>query len=238
MKRAALLIGGLDEDLIGVEADLGNFQAFLRSPAGGAWNASELTILRNPGALQVDVHLSLLKSADYSFVVFAGHGDHHDGSTRVQLKEGVVISADKLKVGAPKHTLVVDCCRIVTRRTNIAVEALLEKAESAGLAPSVARAAFDAEVTKCSGGLVTMYSCAVGEGAGEGSDGGYYSRSLVDGARNWARASRGTGDNYKCLSVFDVHNLAEPAVLRLSGNRQHPKIEKPRSKPYFPFAIG
>jgi len=42
---------------------------------------------------------------------------------------------------------------------------------------------------------------------------------------------------YEPYSIVNVFNGAVPLVQKLTGNTQNPQIEKPRSAPYYPFAI-
>jgi hypothetical protein len=85
-----------------------------------------------------------------------------------------------------------------------------------------------------------LYGCSVDETAGDDAPtGGYYSSRLVAGAEEWVTNQRNldTDHKYAILSVVEAHLLATPKVQEVSGNRQNPEIEKPRSSPYFPFAI-
>src|SRR6266566_997687 len=112
MTRKALIVAGSALDLPGVEKDVMNYKQFFMSPLGGAWMASEVSVLKNPTKEQVEMYIRALQTADYSITIFAGHGSHpkRNGSTVVELRPGVQLEADDLKIGATKHTLVLDCC--------------------------------------------------------------------------------------------------------------------------------
>lgn len=113
MDRKALIIGTPGVDLPGVAVDMANYQQFLLSPLGGAWYSNEIVMLKNPTKSDVVAEVNKLGDAEYSMVIFAGHGRHPkmDGSTIVQLRPGVEMDSNELKVGAKKHSLILDCCR-------------------------------------------------------------------------------------------------------------------------------
>jgi hypothetical protein len=98
---------------------------------------------------------------------------------------------------------------------------------------------FNRAVSECPSGLVVLHSCAVDETAGDDSGrGGYYSYSLIEVAEDWLESnSTDLSKQYAALRMPRAHEQAKVVVQRLSGNRQNPQIEKPRSEPYFPFAI-
>lgn len=241
MNRRALIIGNTGVDLPGVELDLVNYRSFLLSPLGGSWEPPEVTTLRNPSRIDVSQRLKGLASADYSMVVFAGHGDHSaaSGSTRVQLSPGVMMDLAELKVGATKHTVIADCCRVLLKealREEVLAKALKREAQ---LNRSLSRRLYDDHLGKCASGLVVLYACDVNETAGESSsEGGYYSTSLLSGAKAWADASGVvSGQSYGILSVVDAHDEAARRVRAQSGTRQKPVRECPRTALHFPFAV-
>lgn len=238
MKRKALIIGNTGRDLPGVEIDMRNYKAFMTTPLGGMWAAMEITLLNNPSENTVTTEINALRQADYSFVVFCGHGAYQGASTFVQIRPGVKISEDNLKIGAAKHTLILDCCRVV--EPEVATESLMAKADKVAplLNPSDCRMYFDEKIADCPSGLVVMYACSVNETAGEGHLGGWYSTSLIDAAKQWHERSHvDTAKSYEILSVTDVHSRAEVSVKRRSGQRQNPVCDYPRTQKRFPFAI-
>ncbi|MGY8666213.1 caspase family protein [Bradyrhizobium sp. UFLA05-109] len=246
MNRKALLIGspgvkGSDSYLRGVARDLQNYDRFLRSPVGGAWKPEEILTLEDPPASQVQNEIRSLKSADYSFVLFSGHGyfSANPRSTIVCLRKDEEMDSAELRQGSPKHTLLLDCCRVVERE--ILAEDVLAKADKASkrLNSSECRRYFDEAISKCSTGLIVLHACDVDEAAADDSRrGGYYAYSLLDSADSWAVSdTTDLSKSYRTLRTPRAHDLAAQVVMKLSGNRQNPQIEKPRTEPYFPFAI-
>lgn len=86
-----------------------------------------------------------------------------------------------------------------------------------------------------------MNSCLINETAGEAaSEGGYYTYSLIDSANEWAKKKLSSIDlakNYSTSSTQNCHNAAAVQVGKLSGGRQTPNFESPRSEKKFPFAV-
>lgn len=246
VNRKALLIGSPGKEdtsdyLEGVARDLQNYNHFLRSPVGGAWLSREIFILDDPSSSAIVAAAETLKLVDYSFVLFSGHGYHSPKtrSTVICLRNNEELNSDKLRGGAGKHTLILDCCRVV-ERARMAEDALarLDKA-AVELNEGHCRQYYDQRISECPPGQIVLHSCDLNETSGDDSRrGGYYAYSLIDGADTWAENEEtNLSKHFYILSVPKVHDRAREAVRRLSGNRQNPQIEKPRSEKYFPFAI-
>jgi hypothetical protein len=174
-------------------------------------------------------------------VLFSGHGYYSANrrSTIVCLRGNDEMDSMELRAGASKHTLILDCCRKVERAV-LTEDALAKMAAAARkFGVSNCRRYFNREIEECPSGLVVLHSCDVNETAGDDSRrGGYYAYSLIDAAETWGDENRtDLSKHYDTLSVPRGHDGASESVRRLSGNRQNPQIEKPRSSPYFPLAI-
>lgn len=243
MTRKALLIGcpgtkGKPDFLEGVVADLTTYKEFLTSAFGGAWESREIAMLHDPDPTTIRAALAALDTVRYSFVLFGGHGriDSSTGRTRIATRNGVEMDADELRIGATRHTVVIDTCRKLEK--GHLVEALAKAAsEVTQIDPRRCRSLFDEQVENSSPGLVVLWACSPGEGAGEEADGGYYSHALVEEAKRWAgQRVRAYPFRPAVLTVDAAHDTAAPVVHRISGQRQHPRIEKPRSTQQFPFA--
>lgn len=79
MKRKMLIIANPGERdaenyCEGVNQDVPRYHRFFTSIQGGAWKTDEIKTLIRPEPREVDLALSELKSADYSMVIFCGHG--------------------------------------------------------------------------------------------------------------------------------------------------------------------
>lgn len=238
MKRKGLIIGSPDKDIPGVIDDMRNYRAFFESAAGGGWFASEITTLTSPSKSEVQRELKNLTNADYSIVVFAGHGCYSkvERTTLLQLQPGVHIDEYLLKEGSPRHTLIIDACRV-----HVDVP-LVEEIRKAVLAAerfadtSSSRAIFDDHLRKCRPDLAVMYACSVGEGAGDcAGQGGAYSATLLKQSTDWA--SSYANKAARVLSISEAHEQTTPLVQRQRGGRQTPTATFPRTVPRFPFAI-
>jgi hypothetical protein len=247
MKRKALLIGGpgmrgRDNYLPGVEKDLANYGAFLKTPLGGTWQPEEINSLLSPSKDEVNTAIGALKNVDYSFVVFTGHGFHGKSAdeTHVELRPGVEMNSIHLRTGAPKHTLILDCCRVVSKEriTEALVKAAADR-QLVTLNPSECRKYFDLRISRCAKGLVVIHACGKDETATENeNNGGYYSHELIRGAINWRNEKNiDTSDSLSIRSIVRAHEGAADRVKKLTGGRQNPEIDKPRTEIHFPFAV-
>lgn len=119
MKRKMLIIanpGELDAENYceGVNQDVTRYHRFFTSIQGGAWKPDEIKTLIRPEPREVDLALSELKSADYSMVIFCGHGySRKNGTTMVELYKDCDYDSNNFKQGAARHTVILDCCRVV-----------------------------------------------------------------------------------------------------------------------------
>jgi len=146
-----------------------------------------------------------------------------------------------LRTSSKKRTILLDCCRKVVPRE------LLEKAELKAayafaepeLSRQACRRVFDEQILRCSNGIVVGYGCSPDQvDAGHPTKGGYYSSSLIDAAFSWFEGKK-TG--WRIVpdqrSIVSIQADAIPKITRLSGGTQAPMMEKPRTEPYFPFAV-
>jgi hypothetical protein len=235
MIRHALIIGSPDDQIKGVYDDMRNYRRFFESANGGGWYPHEITTLECPSSELVKQHLAAMRNADYSVVIFAGHGYYSTARrcTMLELRKADHIEDYALKVGSPKHTLIIDACRVVIRDTQLkqAMEAVVARFDTANLVGS--RLMFDKAVQASAPGLATMYSCALNETAGDiPGTGGRYSSSLLAASEDWAGSTLSG-----VLSVSGAHERAVPGTVLHSGGRQNPVGEFPRSVPRFPFAV-
>jgi hypothetical protein len=257
--RRALIIGnpgenGAENYCKGVLKDIENYKSFLLSPQGGAWRMEEIITLERPSRQDVLLVLSSIKNFDYTYVVFSGHGyiqqRTYSHSTMLELGRGEEIDADELKQGANKRTIVLDCCREVydifgnkIALNEMALGAETRAFSTRNLDPEQCRFYYNKEIDSCSRGIVVQHSCSPGETSGDNDlYGGYYISSVLESASSWAQnliSSRDKGYYYK-YTVVKSHIEATPKTQNKAGRKnktQTAYIEKPRSDPYFPFAI-
>ena len=246
MKRQALIISnpgesGAENYCAGVLKDVTNYRSFLVSPIGGLWRESEIAEMNRPSTFDLKMKLFDLTSCDYALIIFSGHGYHsttHD-STFVELRSGHEFDSADLRLNV-KQTLILDCCR--QRYPPVTEDrALLERLAKAApvLHPERCREYYDGRIAECSDELIVTYACGVGQTAADDTQtGGVYSSNLVKASKAWTRTLNiDTTHQHQILSVVSAHEGAVPLVERARGNRQTPRIEKPRTGPYFPFCI-
>jgi hypothetical protein len=246
MNRQALIIANPGEIgdkhyCEGVNKDVSLYETFLRSPLGGYWQGSEISVLRRPSKVQVRAAMRDVKQAEYSLVIFCGHGGMHStrGPTILHLREGEELNSEELAENTTKRTVILDCCREIARPSVLAKAALDEAVKALRADPIQCRLFYDSSIEKCPSGLVVLFGCSAGERAGDDSQrGGRYSFNLRDSTVEWADSlnidiTRESRD----LSVVEAHERAARSVISGSGGTQHPVIQKPRSGKYFPFGV-
>ena len=258
MNRFALVIESSNvkgqTDLPGARADAQNWVAYLKSPLGGSWLDSEIVVLNKPASTLVREHLTIHRD-DYCFVCFSGHGEHNRylNETVLCLNEGEQSCAvSKIKPLGDRGTLIVDACRGDAGQRRVRVEkraatiALANQA-NAMLNRQASVVAFNASMPRSSSpwftrllsapaGIVTMYSCSIGEGAGEYDatdpvQGGYYSVTLIQVAQAW---------NQRTLNgnIYTTKNAHDDVVsyFQETNRGQHPEYSP--SWLAYPFAVS
>lgn len=244
MKRLAILIGSGESKyghLPGVEADLARFTDFFQSPFGGAWEPSELIVLRNPSRQKVSSTLVTSSAGtDYSIVVFSGHGGHDKRSgTSVVVNDDDEISVTQLASKAPRQLVLIDACRTITsldEGRSIRLSAMRKAARSATYVRSC-RALYDQAVLAAEEGRSTVYSCSVNQAAGESAAGGHFSRALLEHCKGW-------GEDVPLYAtsaseILDLPTAFAPVATFVANTYypQKPDIENGRRRRSFPLAV-
>lgn len=248
MKRKALIIGtpgdGVHSKMLpGVDVDLANYRDYLMSPLGGAWTQEEIVVLQSPTATHLKEQLSELRRADYAFVSFSGHGGYNNvtQSTHIELGPNQLFDSRQMLHGAPRQTVILDCCR--ERYTPALVKSLVERASiesyAEGLDRKKCREMFDRHLEKCLPAVIVLNACDINETAGDDPTlGGIYSSSIIKSAAEFSKEIRRTNrSNGAILDVPDAHGRAATKVRNEHGGRQNPTISQPRVSTYFPFAV-
>ena len=205
MIRRAILIGNNSGHsaptvLKGVDKDLINYRNYLKSGIGGGWlTESEVVILHNCSKREI---LSTIRNcyADYSFVVFSGHGfiNSNDNLTYICTSDGYLSEYD-LKTRMSKQTLILDCCREISVMENFTgdVAQSFEKGGRTALASVYrtiinARQKFDLALANSSEGMFTGYACLTDQFSGDyPNSGGVFSSALITAGMQF-----GSKDNY------------------------------------------
>jgi hypothetical protein len=222
----------------GVKRDVSNFYNYFRSPMGGAFYPGEIHILENPDWPSLVVKM-LLNRADYSIVVFSGHGYAGIPCCLTKLKINERVSRSALDIArvnpAKKQLFIVDSCRnYFTEKSNQTdLENSLEETMvfTSELDVMSARHAFEVGIRKAKEGLQVIYSCSPNEPSKISESGSYFSKSLFESVMNWA----GNRDVNDILLGSGAHKMATN-YLRGFTRRQTPHIEF-NNGANFPFAV-
>lgn len=249
-KRALLISNpgeqGAENYARGVYVDIRNYERFLNSPQGGAWESNEIETMGRPDKGEVKLKIAEFARYDYTFVMFTGHGWYSapDKDRILELRKGEEIASQDLLRYAKKRVLIMDCCQVVQ------AESLLEKAARMVLFASerrtprtpsreACRKLFLKGIENAPGGAVTISSCDIDERSWDSdSSGGRYNSSLIGCAEAWAdREAERHGASEESLSIVEAHVAAAALTRERSNGVQNPTIEKAKSEPYFPFAV-
>lgn len=240
MKRRALIIycdNTQSGPLNGPSIDETNYQAFLQSNLGGDWFSSEILSLQNPTIQQVRYAiLNHLANADYTFMIFSGHGyiDTNDGGLQYCELSGGSTPLRNLWSSAKRQTIIVDACRGFYSRRHV----LLEKSFSGigdlsnfeGI-PST-RDLFTRAVLNCNEGKIALYAAGRNQSALDTAGGGAYLLSLLKVAEIWENRN----SNNNVLSLKNVHSGAKAYMKDNFETIQVPQIH-PERQNYFPLAV-
>ena len=120
LNRKGLIIGNPGEKnasnfCAGVIKDYENYQIFLESDIGGAWETSEIKALWRPSVTDVEQFLkSISRETDFFFIAFCGHGGHDSSTdtTILELKSGQDFDSMKFRRIGAKRLIILDCCRV------------------------------------------------------------------------------------------------------------------------------
>jgi len=249
MKRGAIIIAnpgevGTEDYCKGVLEDVEDYQNFLRAAHGGLWENSEIYMpLIKPSVSEVLKAIDSLKKCDYSLIIYSGHGylSKNDSSTILVLSKGEELDSSRLRNLSNKQTIILDCCRCVAV-SPILDEAIIKTAAVlAKLNPQDCQRYYNDRIEKCKDHLLVLHSCKAGEYSYDSNHrGGCFSNHLLHTANDWVQKKRNDVDiskKYSIHSVVEAFSDSEIKVHAETGNRQHPEIFKPRSAPYFPFAV-
>lgn len=224
-------------NLPGAETDARNYQAHLNSAYGGAWEDSEIQILRNPSRAELNRALSGWLRTDLVLLAFSGHGYHASGrgldETRLILNDFEEIPVGEFTAGGIRELCVVDACRHVENVDDrpLLRNAQLREAFERSDFRTRCRALYETRFEATETGRIELYSCALNESAGETRAGGRFTKALIESAAEWAISGLGLGDH-----VIDTRTSFVTARSRVNP-RQHPEYWPGRRLHHFPFAV-
>jgi hypothetical protein len=250
--RRALLISnpgeaGAKNYCKGVYVDLQNYQRFLTSPEGGGWFSSEIEpMMDRPTKSALRSKVSEMAHYDFTLIMFTGHGWYSstDNDRVLILRSGEEIPSLELCQNANKRIVVLDCCQIVHQ------ESLMEKrahmvcfANEAGIPRQAnmenCRKLYTKEIDAAPRSCIRTFSCGINEESTDNDEtGGLYNSSLLNSAERWAISqANNLWVQEDSLSIVQSHEMAAERTRKESGGTQNPSITKPKSEPYFPFAV-
>lgn len=251
--KIALLISnpgetGKENYCKGVYADIKNYHRLLTSSEGGAWEDGEIKYLDRPTAKAVRECLSSFSVNDYVLIVFTGHGWYSapDRDRILELRKGENIASNELLLGTRKRTVILDSCQKVMQESlkdKVARESFLAaNAAEARRTPNreACRRLFLESIQAAPEGAVRLTSCAIDEvSTDDDTRGGRYNGSLIECADDWIalQAKKQIFADSEMFSVVAAHECAAERTRKLSGGKQNPSIEKPKTGPYFPFVV-
>jgi hypothetical protein len=240
MKRRALIIYCSDTysgHLRGPIRDNANYRNFLGSDLGGGWYDHEILSLANPTGYEVAKAIrQFLNGADYTFVIFTGHGyiDSYSSIQYIELLDKRIPAA-RLKTTALRQTIIIDACSGYKQHTHL--NPTFYSRQSAAYIGDIAttRNVFDFEVMSAEPGIAMLYSANRGNLAMDTTNGGAYLLSLLCLGKNW----EGSSDMYNTTVPLDVaHLCAKEYLIKKFNSYQDPILvtERFRTK-LFPIFV-
>lgn len=237
MKRCAILIqaplSGANY-LKGVAVDIACWRKHLKTLSGGAWLDEEIVLLKNPTKSSLLNALTLAKFADYSIVIFSGHGFVKKGplgfpETWVYIndsanEEDATFSVNKLNPGTPRCIISVDCCRKYIE-TSLLTES--QRSFSNVELRQYYRNLFDKQVLNCEKGCCRIYGAKIGESANDDLS---FSQVLM-------KIAEIKGKENISSTVQECVNEAIMAFMNIHP-QQHPSYNGGRRLKHFPLVIG
>ena len=153
--------------------------------------------------------------------------------------------ASELLSGARRRTLILDCCQEVHNEPKFIKEARAAEMVNASATrrrdpnPEACRRLFLRQVEASPRSIVVASSCSMNELLTDDDErGGRYNASLIEAAQDWANVqAQNEWATQDALSIVAAHDPATQETIKLSGGTQNPTISKPRTGPYFPFAV-
>lgn len=243
--RLAILVGDNQMSgtpLHGVTHDIQRMKNFLLSNNGGAWTSDEIIVVDYPTSenkLQTGIQ-EKTSQCNYTLFYFAGHGyvSRQDSDTYICVGDNEEVNVRRLRISSDKQLVIIDACREYYDTEKIAKSMVLDES-LADLLPSDyrlrCRVLYEVCIQAAGGGTSRIYSCSEGEAAGEGRQGGYFTRELLDSTNDWIRQSVDNNSQDMRLLIPDAFSLAYEDV-KIQG--QTPVLENGRRIMSFPFAVA
>lgn len=238
MIRRALIIYCDDTEsgyLSGPSVDNTNLRNYLTSNTGGDWFDREIKSLNNPTSQEVNDAISSLGIADYTFIVFSGHGwinTDEDNTQYLEVSNGDIPIND-LITASDRQTIIIDSCRGFFSPLNESFNKALTGSVRTYSATSSTRTLFNTLVLKAEEGISIMYAASENQSAVDSPKGGAYINSLVAVCKNWVTSDKISN----CLTIKIAHDLALPFMKKKFVTKQKPVMQEEKRMRYFPLAV-
>jgi len=221
--------------LTGPSHDNANYRDYLTRNIGGNWYDDEIISLPNPTSLMVQNYIHhFLNGADYSFIVFTGHGgiNTHNNKQYLELMDGE-IQLLQLKTNAKRQTIIVDACRGYYTAIDEDLRESRMMSFITGAPLQSTRKIFDDAVLRSDAGWTILYAASESQTALDTNKGAVYLISLLKATYQWEATDR----KYNILGLNIAHDMA---VIYMNDNYetiQEPTMNAEKRITHYPFAV-
>lgn len=239
MKRRALIIycdntaSGL---LTGPPFDNELYRSFLTNNLGGRWDMNEILSLQNPNtALVFRAVREFLNGADYTFIIFTGHGFLNSDQYNRQYLEVADgnISILSLRTTAKRQTLIIDACRGFYSPSMAILKGFSDSIQYFDGDPYSTRQIFNNAVMRSEEGWTILYAASENQTALDTDNGAAYLLSLLQIAENWNTIDKKSN----IIDLKMTHNYAKIYLQNNFNTIQVPSMNSEKRLSYFPFAV-
>lgn len=223
-------------ELYGPPQDNINFRNFLQSNLGGKWSSNEILSLQNPTSKQVIKEKNLFfNNADYTFLIFSGHGFLNVDDRNRQYVElmNESISISNLFSNSRRQSLIIDACRGFYSPTEEMLKSINESYEYFTGDPFSTREIFDRAVLSADEGLTVLYATSKNQTALDTDNGAAYLLSLLCIAELWGEQDK----QFNMLNLKKTHNYASNYISSHFDTIQIPTMNNEKRLRHYPFAV-
>jgi len=239
MNRKALIIYCTDTNsgkLTGPKIDNENIRKYLKSDVGGQWYDYEIISLENPTIGKVRRCIANdFDNADYSFIVFTGHGyiDKINNKNYLEVADGD-IQLSRLKTSAPRQTIIIDACRGYYSHLNDSLRNSFSNLHEYFSGHPNTRPLFDNAVSQAEEGIIELYSASENQASLDTDKGGAYIYSLLSICKEWEKI---VTDRNVYLDLKNAHDYACKYLNDNFNTIQRPIMNMEKRRHYFPLAV-
>lgn len=251
MRRHLFIVindGGMHNYLPNVSKDRNGYNRFFRSPEGGYWDDSEITIHHNDFSMAIFAEsIRFNKNAgrpyEYIVFVFCGHGFSDENGqrwleTRPDGNADSYVSVAQIKQACDgiRMLFIHDACASIDVVPLNEQRKMFSKFTGTNY-ESNCRELYNHLVSLTPSNLfVAGYASSIDESASENRYGGLYSQSLLREASVAIDLIK-SESQYRHAPFSYIHAKAYADVVELSGDEQHPDCLIPRNRLQLPFVV-